>query len=222
MKRVHILVEGQTEEVIATQILAPYYAERDVHLTCSLLVTKRSARGPDRKGGVTSWEKMRGDIVRLLNDTSLSALTTLFDYYAFPSDAPGMAERPASGDPLDRVRHVEKAVAEAIGSPRFIPHLVLHETEAWVLADCERLAETMGGPCPDLARQVRSAGGPELVNDSPTTAPSKRIARAYQDYRKTVDGPMVIDALGLPTLRALCPHADERFTALEKAVLGSG
>ncbi|WP_218038890.1 DUF4276 family protein [Acrocarpospora pleiomorpha] len=34
MKRVHMLVEGQTEEVIVTQILGPYYAERNVYLSC--------------------------------------------------------------------------------------------------------------------------------------------------------------------------------------------
>ncbi|GAA1023021.1 hypothetical protein Aple_096170 [Acrocarpospora pleiomorpha] len=128
---------------------------------------------------------MRGDITRLLNDTSLTALTTLIDYYAFPSDAPGMAARPMNGTPVDRVRHVERALAEAMGSPRFVPHLVLHETEAWVLADCNRLAEAMGSPCPDLAQQVTSLGGPEPVNDHPSTAPSKRIGEAYQDYRKT-------------------------------------
>src|SRR5829696_144397 len=33
-----------------------------------------------------------------------------------------------------RWRHVEAAVAQAVGSSRFRPHLVLHETEAWVLA----------------------------------------------------------------------------------------
>ncbi|GIH29039.1 hypothetical protein Aph01nite_73490 [Acrocarpospora phusangensis] len=216
MKRVHILVEGQTEEVIATQILRPYYAERNVHLSCSLLATKRSARGPDHKGGVTSWERMRGDIVRLLNDSSLTALTTLIDYYAFPSDAPGMADRPPNGTSLDRVRHVECALAEAIDNRRFIPHLVLHETEAWVLADCDRLAEVMGGPCHALAGQVALVGGPELVNDHPTTAPSKRIAATYQEYRKTVDGPMVVDALGVEGVRARCPHADERLTALDR------
>jgi hypothetical protein len=70
-------------------------------------------------------------------------LTTLIDYYGFPLDAPGMANRPI-GSPYSRVEHVESALADVVGSGRFLPHLVLHEIEAWVLADCSRLADLLG------------------------------------------------------------------------------
>ena len=58
-------------------------------------------------------------------------MTTLFDYYAFPNDAPGMADRP-SGHAIAKVEHVEHAIAMAMGTNRFLPNLVLHEIEAWV------------------------------------------------------------------------------------------
>ncbi|GAB3651998.1 DUF4276 family protein [Actinocorallia lasiicapitis] len=220
MKRVHVLVEGQTEEVVVQQILLPHYAASDVHLTCSLLTTKRSARGPNHKGGVSNWPRLLGDITRLLGDTSLTVLTTLFDYYAFPADAPGMADRPANGTAVDRVRHVEGALAKAVNDPRFVPHLVLHETEAWVLCGSDHLVDLMGRPCPGLSAHVHAAGGPELVNDHPETAPSKLILKTYPEYRKTVDGPMIIDAVGFTSIRASCPHADERFTTVEDHLSG--
>lgn len=73
-----------------------------------------------------------------------------------------------------------------VGDPRFVPLLVLHETEAWVFAAASQLADWRGWP--DLAdllqRDVEKAGGPELVNDGADTAPSKRLARHCKDYVK--------------------------------------
>jgi Domain of unknown function (DUF4276) len=165
------------------------------------------------------------ELRKLLRDSSTTVLTTMLDYYAFPADAPGMADRP-SGSPYDRVRHVESALAEMFGDTRFLPNLVLHETEAWVIADCRRLGEVMGdpGPAAELGRIVRLESSPELVNDGDDTAPSKRILNAYPHYTKTIDGPLVIADAGLESIRSSCPHADnwlrEIETRMSRPVLG--
>ena len=112
---------------------------------------------PGVKGGLSRWPKLERELQRLLRDSSTTVLTTMFDYYAFPSDAPGMADRP-HGSPHERVRHVESALAKAIGDKRFVPNLVLHEAEAWVLADCRRLGEVMGDPVP--AAELERVWGP--------------------------------------------------------------
>lgn len=144
MRKLHILVEGQTEEVIVNNVIGPYVSSEDVYVTASILKTKRPADGrPAHSGGVTSWAKIVREITLLLRDTSTTLLTTLIDYYGFPQDAPGMADRPV-GSPYVRVEHVENALAQAVGNSRFLPHLVLHEIEAWVLADCSRLADLLG------------------------------------------------------------------------------
>jgi hypothetical protein len=52
------------------------------------------------------------------------------------------------------------------------------------------------------------AGGPELVNDDPRTAPSKRLLRYYPGYVKTLDGPLAVAELGVPARRVKCPHLD--------------
>ena len=143
-------------------------------------------------------------------------LTTLLDYYAFPADAPGMASRP-NGSALERVEHVEQALAKYFNDPRFLPHLVLHELEAWVFAASEQL----GSLFPDesltarLQADVASAGGPEGINDHPETAPSKRLARYCVGYTKTMDGPLAIADLGVERLRPQCPHLDSWLCRLE-------
>ncbi len=221
MRKLHILVEGQTEEVVVNDVIKPYLSSEDVYVTTSILTTKRPAGGPAYKGGVISWGKISREINLLLGDTSTTLLTTLIDYYGFPGDAPGMGTRPR-GSPYERVEHVERAIAEAVDNSRFLPHLVLHEIEAWVLSDCQRLGDLMGDPpgVTQLAREVDSEPSPEMINDGTDTAPSKRIVRAYPQYVKTFDGPLVIADAGLDSIRQRCPHAD-RWVAHVEAVLKS-
>jgi hypothetical protein len=134
-------------------------------------------------------------------------LTTLFDYYGFPSDAPGMATRPM-GTATDKVEHVEEALRATVGDHRFMPHLVQHELETWVFAAGEQLAGLRDDPA--VAEQIKrdcvEAGGPELVNDDPKNAPSKRLARYCPGYVKTLEGPLAISDLGIDGLKAQCPH----------------
>jgi len=217
VRRLHVHVEGQTEEIVFRQVIEPSLPLSDsAYSTLSICKTKRPAAGPAYRGGVTSWQKIYQELRLLLQDSSITTLTTLFDYYAFPSDAPGMSSRPP-GSPYERVRHVEQAMAEAIDDPRFLPHLVLHEIEAWVLANCSLLGEVMGdmAAVADLLRIVSQESSPELIDDSPTAAPSKRILGAYPSYQKTIDGPLVIAEAGLESIRLSCPHANDWLTSIE-------
>lgn len=115
------------------------------------------------------------------------------------------------------MQHLEKAIAHTISDQRFVPFLVLHETEAWVLAAAGELGELLDLPklAGHLGAQVAASGGPELVNDGPDTAPSKRILKAHPGYSKVVDGPDAIEVLGLSELRAACPHLDAWLRQLE-------
>lgn len=118
-----------------------------------------------------------------------------------------MADQPSSS-PYDRVQHVENCLASTISDPRFVPHLILHELETWAFAAAEQLGWLFSGSnlTKLLLKDVRDAGGPELVNDGPNTAPSKRLARYCVGYSKTNDGPLAIADLGIEGLAAQCPH----------------
>jgi hypothetical protein len=216
MRQVHVLVEGATEERLVGQVLQPELSSRGAWLTPVALKTRRAAGRPHDKGGVSRWPKIAHDIKALLRNSAVDTVTTMLDLYGLPSDTPGLANAP-TGDPYTRVRHVEDAMARAVDDRRFLPFLALHETEAWVLAAAAELSELVTAPRPaaDLTAQVTAAGGPELVNDGPDTAPSKRILKAYPSYRKVVDGPDAIELLGLDALRAACPHLDGWLKQLE-------
>jgi hypothetical protein len=202
--------------MIASDVVSSCFSGAEAYVTWSVLTFKRPAGGPAFKGGVSTWPKLERELRLLLRDSSTTLLTTLLDYYAFPAEAPGMTDRP-HGSPYQRVRHVESALAKAVGDERFVPHLTLHEAETWVLANCRQLGELMGdpGPAADLEGIVRLESGPELVNDGVDTAPSKRIMNAYPQYAKTIDGPLVIAEAGLDAIRSTCPHADDWLRELE-------
>ena len=103
------------------------------------------------------------------------------------------------------------------GDRRFLPHLVLHEVEAWVFAAREQLGWLLADEnlTARLKVDVAAAGGPEGVNDHPETAPSKRLARYCAGYVKTQDGPLAIADLGVERLRRECPHLDSWLGRLE-------
>jgi hypothetical protein len=177
-------------------------------VTVSVCTTKRPAGGRHHKGGVSRWSKLSAEITNLLSDSSITTLSTLFDYYGFPADSPGMQDRPP-GSKRMLVEHVERALREAVGDERFQPHLVLHELEAWVLAARSELGKYLDSMSlvDKLDKVVSGAEGPENVDDGPTTSPSHRLLEACPGYSKAQDGPEALRRAGLAVVLEQCPHA---------------
>jgi len=214
MKRCLILVEGQTEERFVKDVLCPEFEPRDFYLSPTILTTKIVKSGPNFKGGVTSYAKLRADLDKLLR--SGAVVTTMIDYYGLPSDTPGMSDRPI-GRAIDRVKHVENAIFNDMGSPYLLPFLALHEFEALLFVDHETTASVI--PAPEKASEFLAiAGGaePEDINENPETAPSKRLKQVFPSFRKTLHGPTAAKRIGLSALRARCPHFDSWITRLEQ------
>jgi hypothetical protein len=206
-KRALILVEGQTEERFVKDVLAPEFFARNLFFSPTLLVTKRVKDGPHFKGGVTSYQRFRNDLRRLLKDSG-ALVTMLLDYYGLPSDFPGMLTRP-QGTALQCVTHVERAIHEELGSPsNFLPFLAVHEFEAWLFASPYELPRTMtqAGKQPEFAKVRDAFDSPEEIDDGPTTAPSKRIAALFPAYSKKLHGPLTAQRIGLERIRTECPH----------------
>lgn len=208
MTRVLVLVEGQTEETFVKEVLAPYLASRNVHLQYTILKTRREFDRPDFRGGVVSYHQIKGDVLRLLNDTA-AAVTTMIDYYGLPRDFPGRATIP-SGDCYARAAHVEAAFEVDIGSRRFIPFLTLHEFEALMFADPDAMADEFPRVRAELQAIRDAFNSPEEINDDPDTAPSKRLKDLVGDeYQKTLHGPLVTMTIGIETIRRECRHFNE-------------
>ncbi len=207
MKRVLISVEGQTEETFVREVLYKHLLLRNVFVQPVIVSTKRAKQGNKFKGGLLSYEQARNEVRHLCENKAAFAVTTLYDLYHLPVDFPGYATRPA-GNGRAKAVYLEQAFQQDINIPSFRPHLQVHEFEAFMFVDPKKTAALF--PENDLTRELReireSFQSPEDINDSPITAPSKRILALYPKYDKPLYGTLAVLEIGLDKLRAECPH----------------
>ncbi len=120
LKRILVLVEGQTEETFVNRVLAPHLWSLGKAPEVTRVATRRVQGRRAFRGGIPVYAKVEGDVRRLLA-SSPDAVTTLFDYYALPDDFPGTKTMPSGASCFARAAHLEQAFASAIGDRRFIP-----------------------------------------------------------------------------------------------------
>lgn len=220
MIRLHVTAEGQTEQAFSKTVLAPHLSRFDVFVDARCVLTSKDKRAAkEYRGGLLSYAKAKQDILTWLkqDDHPECRFTTMFDLYALPEDFPGFGEATRLSDPYARVRRLEESMADDIADSRFIPYIQLHEFEALILADPRQLDwEYLEHGVP-IGNLVAMAGNknPELINDGPTTAPSKRILGEIPEYDKAGAGVSVAGKIGLPVLRSKCRHFDEWLSRLE-------
>ncbi len=220
MKRLHILVEGQTEERFAKDILVPHLAGFACATSVSIVETSRPAAGGKFRGGIASFGKVERDIRRLLRDGS-RYLTTLFDFYGLPNDFPGCASVGFAALPApQKAETIEAALMAHFGADHFLPFLQLHEFEAFIFAGPDIAAAKLERPnlAAGLSKAVSEAGSIELVNDGPKTHPHARIESLYPTYSKVADGSSITQSIGLAQLRQASPRLDRWLQKLESLV----
>jgi len=207
VKRINALVEGQTEETFVRAVLAPFFYARNIHIRPTVVTTRPGKHGPDFRGGLTSYWKVRRDLLRLLSDHRARAVSTMFDYYGLPADFPGMDSVP-EGTCHERVGFLERALQEDINSDRFIPFIMLHEFEALLFVaplEFDRVFPS-GRPGAALAEIRHHFHTPEEINRGLHTHPSARILSLIPIYRKRLHGVIIARRIGLRLMREQCPH----------------
>jgi len=217
VRKVLVLVEGQTEERFVKEVLCPKCLQSDVFMQPVVLATKRSKVGIKFKGGVSTYSKIRADVLRLLGDSSASAVTTLLDYYGLPDDFPGR-DRAVAGDCYQKVAYLESCFAEDIKHEKFRPFLMLHEFETMLFSNIERVVEAFNNreTCLDKMKSVLAEfHNIEEINEGGDTHPSSRILKIFNDYQKALHGPLITGRIGIDRIRAACRHFDEWLGLME-------
>lgn len=216
MNRVHILVEGQTEETFVRDLLQPHFMAKNIFLTPIIMATKRTKAGMKFRGGISSYQKVKKQILLLLKDSSVVAVTTMIDYYGLPDKWPGV-DRVSGRTCFERVAYLEKALQDDINHRKFLPYLALHEFEALLFSDCTKIAATF--PAMDVENTLlaiqSSYHSPEEINGGPTTHPAARLLALLPSYHKTLHGPLIARRIGLEHIRGVCAHFDQWLTKLE-------
>ncbi len=221
MIRLHVTAEGQTEQSFVKNVLSPYLTSFNVFADARAVLTSKDKKAHiEYRGGLISYIKARADIVAWLKEDNHHEcrFTTMFDLYALPDDFPGFTEAAKLTDPYAKVAAIEHAFKQDIDDQRFIPYIQLHEFEALILSNPQHLDWEYlehDKPICNLVTMVGSKN-PELINDSPETAPSKRILNEIPEYDKVTSGVSVVKKIGLPALRQKCRHFSEWIDKLER------
>ncbi|HUW45220.1 MAG TPA: DUF4276 family protein [Sulfuricella sp.] len=212
--RVNILVEGQTEETFVRELLVPHLTGFQVWLTPRIVETRKGF-----KGGAVSYGKIKRQIQQWCQQDPTARVTTLFDVYGLPSDFPGVAQWNAGLPPQAQATALETNLAADVGQANLIPYLQLHEYEALLFSNLSAFSyanvshQAIAGWQSELAKFA----GPEDVNNSPATAPSKRLIARWPTYEKSKPqyGVLLAIEIGLPAIRAACPRFNAWVSTLE-------
>ena len=224
MPRILVHVEGQTEESFVNAVLAPHlYSLGYTNVSARLI---GNARQRSRRGGIRPWHSVRNDILNHLTSDRDTFATTMVDYYGLPFTWPGREQATRKETLKERAASVQQALLEDVSSSlggafdrrRFIPYVVMHEFEGLLFSDPERFARGIGRP--DLSSALQAVRGefgtPEEINDSPDTAPSRRVRDLYEGYQKPLMGVLAVEEIGLSAIRGQCPLFNRWIEELEE------
>ncbi|MDE2732837.1 MAG: DUF4276 family protein [Gemmatimonadota bacterium] len=233
MSRLLVHVEGETEETFVNEVLSPYLYNRGYSAVSARLMGNTRQRS--RRGGIKGWDEVRKDILGHLKQDAGRLVTTMVDYYGLPQSGnktwPG--RKTAGGIVFEqKAKTVEDALSAdisqemggAFNSGRFIPYVMMHEFEAMLFSDCEGFGRVIGRV--DLVEPLQAIrdqfANPEEIDDSPRTAPSKRIEHLMPNYQKPLMGNLAALEIGIHAIRRECPHFEEWLERLERSLATSG
>lgn len=201
MKRLVFIVEGDTEIRLVEKVIMPHLVAQGISnpVNCQTITTNRKQ---NKKGGVGSYGKFKNEVERTLAQGNV-VVTSLIDFFKLPTDFPGFTTD------SNQIEQIETAIhADLKNNPVFIPYIQRHEVEALMFSSRDgfelvideeeklQLIDAINEEYPN----------PEDINNSPQTAPSKRIKDIYDDYDKVGDGEMIFEMIGIEPMLEKCPR----------------
>lgn len=204
MKNVYIYCEGPTEESFINEILYPYFFNIGIAVYPIICTTKRTA-SKKFKGGVSDYTKIQKELTMLCKQHRNEYLTTMFDYYAMPDNTPGIdCSEP---DIHKRIEQIEHTIDGDINQANCNFHFMLHEFEGILFSKPDSFALIADENVVRSIQAIRdSYSTPEHINNSPETAPSKRLEALIPNYAKIKNGTLLSKEMGIDVIMEQCPH----------------
>lgn len=205
MKRLEIIVEGQTEKEFVNTVLQPYFL-RFGTVSVSPICVRTSSNG---RGGLVNYEHLRNDILKSLKSKDTELVVSMFvDYFRIPEKRmPEYAEWENEANHAKRATMMEEAIARQINDRRFVPYIQMHEFEALLYSSNAGFAKYWPeAKVDDINKIISIFHNPEEINTTPAGAPSKRLMSISPDYDKVVEGNIIALEIGIDTMMEKCPR----------------
>lgn len=203
MKRLFIVVEGQTEEAFVKELITPYFMQNGIYDIRPVLI--QTSKG--HKGGFVNYEHLKNDLFRLLKSQGQDVIVTTFvDFFRCP-ELPNQNDIDTLPSHIQKVEAMEKSISDDINDWQFIPYIQLHEFEALLFSSANGFEMYFEAQISkEIQGIINSFDNPEEINSSPETAPSKRLIRILPYYDKVIYGNIVALEIGLPAILSKCPR----------------
>ncbi len=216
MKLIIIICEGETEQEFCKILLYPHFSNKGI-------ILKRKLIGKSN-GGIVHWNSLKNEIETYLKQNKDAYVTTLIDYYGIQSkhNFPNWKDKIKLVDKNKKMDFIEFSMKNDISEDlnhRFIPYVQLHEFEGLlfnnILSFKNQINANEFKNLGELEKIIEDYPNPELINDNPNTAPSKRLLKLINGYKKTVLGPLIAEEIGLDNIRAKAPRFNNWISTLE-------
>ncbi len=208
MRRIIIVVEGQTEQEFVKQCVAPYLLKKNGILS----VTARLVGKPGHKGGDVRYSRLKVDLDILLREPNV-VVSTFIDFFKLANDFPLADGCQKYSNAEQRITCLEQGLAAEVNAPLFVPYIQRHEFEALLFSSESGFLKYLSPQsCLELAEVGRQFANPEDINS--TQPPSYRLieivkrCEGYQ-YNKVVYGNIFALEIGIEAMLARCKRFAE-------------
>ena len=203
MKRLFIVVEGRSEEMFVKELLQPYFASLGFYSVTPVKI--QTSKG--HKGGFVNYQHLKNDILRLLNEKE-AIVTTFVDFFRIPNSVPNYDTCMRAGETSMKIDSLEQSMkADIQNAHHFIPYIQQHEFESLIFSSSRAYTlyytDRVVVAIDSIIAQYDT---PEDINDSATTAPSKRLLAIIPNYNKVNDGNIIALEIGIETILQKCPR----------------
>lgn len=215
MKRLEVIVEGQTELEFVRGLLSPYFYEKGAIIVSPILLRTSI----NSRGGFVNYKHLKDDILRSLHSQNQELIVTTFvDFFRLPiSNIPGYDKWKNECDHSKQIDMIEKSIKQDIKDSRFVPYIQKHEFEALLFSSDRGFLKYYTNDKVQELNKIRYLfPNPEDINTSPQGAPSKRLLSIVPSYEKIIDGNIIALEIGLETMKEQCPHFSRWLSTIEE------
>ncbi|TYR36706.1 DUF4276 family protein [Sphingobacterium phlebotomi] len=200
MKRLVILVEGDSELVFVNKFLSPYLISQGLNISINAqkIITNNKLQ---QKGGNVSYQYLKNDLIRIESQGNV-VITTLLDFFRLPNDFPGYS--------ITNCDLIEQAMyLDFDSNPNYIPYIQKYEFETLLFSSIEGFQFLLddAGKIDQIQTIISAYINPEDINGGATTSPSKRLKRIFP-YDKVNDSELICTEVSIETMRSKCPRFD--------------
>ncbi|MBO4631841.1 MAG: DUF4276 family protein [Lentisphaeria bacterium] len=179
--------------------------------------------GKTHKGGDVRFSRIKKQIGNFLKQRQDIIVASFVDFYGI-EEWPALDKIQTNHSPSDIARilndgakqEICQAYPERRPQERYFPFTAVHEFETLLFSDSSILADHLHIEREKVDKVLAECGSPEQINNSPETAPSKRLEKWNGQYGKTTDGIAIAAAIGIVRMREKCPLFDAWLCALER------